>query len=271
MESKMIFARTDEALLLPLYVATAGYWTHQEATVRPYGFPDFQIHQVLSGKGELAYNDHEAVVGPGDIFFLFPEIPHRYVPISSRWEVAWVSFNGREASQLLSFARINGSGISQLKDRELLPSIRQMLELEIDDSRIEFERSKLMYNLLLDLRQELIVPTGEALDEERIRPALRYIHRNLHREMSLKNIASAAKMSPQYLCRLFQKTMSMRPMVYVNQERINRSKNLMFSERSKKLYEIAQAVGFDNSSYFSVVFKRYTGMSPEQFKKLHGL
>jgi len=271
MESKIIFARLADALLLPLYVTTVGYWEHQEETIREGGFPDFQIHQVLSGKGELAYRNYETVVGPGDIFFLFPDVPHRYTPISSQWEVAWVSFNGREASQLLSFARINGSGVSQLKNHKLLPALKQMLHLDNEDSTTEFERSKLLYSLLLDLKGELIVPAGEAQDEEKIRPALLYIHNHLNKPLSLQKIADAASLSPQYLCRLFQKTLSMRPMEYINQERINMSKKLMFSKRSKLLYEIAQEAGFDNASYFSAVFKRYTGLSPEQFKKLHGL
>ncbi|WP_456093807.1 hypothetical protein [Paenibacillus bouchesdurhonensis] len=55
--------------------------------------------------------------------------------------------------------------------------------------------------------------------------------------MQLSELAEVISVSPQYLCRLFQNTMQLRPMVYVNQQRINRSKQLMFSERDKKIYE----------------------------------
>ncbi|MFD2114493.1 AraC family transcriptional regulator [Paenibacillus yanchengensis] len=271
MKSKMSFPRIEESLLLPLYVTSVGYWEHQDETVRPFGFPDFQIHQVLSGKGELQYLNDEKVVGPGDLFVLFPEVPHRYVPLSSKWEVAWVAFNGREAGQLLSYARINGSGISQLKTTTILQSLQELLMLDDEDNDAEINRSKLIYTLLLDLKKELIGSANEIHDEERLRPALQYIHNHLHRNLNLQEIASAAHMSEQYLCRLFKKTLAMRPMEYINQERIRFSKRLMFKKRSKKLYEIAQEVGYDNASYFSAVFKKYSGMSPEQFKKLHGL
>ncbi len=271
MSSKLIFARMDEALLLPVYVTTVGYWEHQEETIREEGFPDFQIHQVLSGRGELEYEGFEHSLGAGDLFFLFPDISHRYYPVSSKWETVWVSFNGREASQLLSFARINGIGVSRLKEEKLLEPIEKMLHMDEGDQRTEIERSKLMYQLLLDLKYDLQTPAGEAVDEERIRPAIQYIHQHLHKAMSLQEIADAASMSAQYLCRMFQKTIAMRPMEYVNRERIAQCKKSMFSKRSKKLYEIAQEAGFDNASYFSAVFKRYVGMSPEQFKKLHGL
>ncbi|MNW17971.1 HTH-type transcriptional activator Btr [compost metagenome] len=60
-------------------------------------------------------------------------------------------------------------------------------------------------------------------------------------------------------------------MEYVNRERINRSKELMFRESDIKMHEIAQRVGFDSPSYFSSVFRRIEGLSPEQFKKIHGM
>ncbi|MNG14784.1 HTH-type transcriptional activator Btr [compost metagenome] len=63
----------------------------------------------------------------------------------------------------------------------------------------------------------------------------------------------------------------MRPMEYVNQQRVNRSKQLMFHAPERKMYEIAKQVGFENASYFCSVFRRKTGMSPDSFKKLHGL
>lgn len=63
----------------------------------------------------------------------------------------------------------------------------------------------------------------------------------------------------------------MRPMEYVNRERINKSKEWMFREPGMKMHEIATRVGFDNASYFSSVFKRISGMSPEHFKKFHGM
>lgn len=47
----MVFCAVDDTLQLPLYATTIGYWEHQEETARSAGFPDYQLHQVLSGKG----------------------------------------------------------------------------------------------------------------------------------------------------------------------------------------------------------------------------
>ncbi|WP_410772146.1 AraC family ligand binding domain-containing protein [Fontibacillus sp. BL9] len=272
MKDAFLFSQTEEATGLPVFMTTVGYWQHQSDTIRPSGFPDYQLHQVLGGQGRLVLGEEEYLVGPGDIFFLFPGIPHHYTPVSAQWEIAWVSFHGREASQLLSYAGIERSGVVKLRSEALMKGLEQMLSMEGKDAAdFEVECSKQLYSLLLDLKKLLIEPTGRNEELERMKPVLRYIAQHLHRPLPLAELAEVASVSPQYLCRLFQKTMKMRPLYYVNQERVSQSKKLMFSERNKKIYEIAHQVGYENSSYFCAVFKRHTGMSPEDFKKLHGL
>lgn len=55
-------------------------------------------------------------------------------------------------------------------------------------------------------------------------------------------------------------------MEYVNRERINRSKELMLQNPRLKLREVAASVGIDSPSYFSSVFRKIEGISPEQFR-----
>lgn len=272
MKSRIIFGKTEETSRLPVFMTTLGYWEHQDETHRPAGFPDYQVHQVIQGQGSLILGEEEFLVGPGQAFFLFPGIPHKYMPVSDRWELAWVSFQGREASQLLAYAGVNGSGVGRLRTSTLLAPLYRMLEAEETGTEdFETECSKQLYNLLLDLKKELIEPAAKNDELERMRPVLTYIAQNLSRPLPLGELAEIAGVSPQYLCRLFQKTLKLRPLAYINQERVNLSKKLMFTERGKKIYEIAQRAGYENSSYFCAVFKRYTGMSPEEFKRMHGL
>lgn len=47
--------------------------------------------------------------------------------------------------------------------------------------------------------------------------------------------------------------------------RIEKAKEYMETS-DKKVYEISQAVGFEDTGYFSRVFKKYTGMSPKEYK-----
>ncbi|MEG1075436.1 MAG: helix-turn-helix transcriptional regulator, partial [Ruthenibacterium sp.] len=53
---------------------------------------------------------------------------------------------------------------------------------------------------------------------------------------------------------------------YVMRERMERAKVLL-QDPTCKIYEVAAAVGYKNSTYFSKVFKDYTGFNPKDFKK----
>ncbi|AZK48402.1 AraC family transcriptional regulator [Paenibacillus lentus] len=271
MESKMIFCNLHETVLLPVYATTLGYWRHQPETVRSDGFPDYQLHQVIEGKGELIIRDESYIVGPGDAFLLYPGISHCYAPISRQWQVAWVSFNGREAGNMLLHAGISESGPRKLKEEGWLPVMKQLLLLNENEAFAHLEYSKLLYALLMDLKRTLQLPMNQDYEMARIKPVLEYVDGHLHRALQLSDLAEVISVSPQYLCRLFQNTLQLRPMVYVNQQRINRSKQLMFSERDMKIYEIARRVGFENTSYFCSVFRKISGMSPKEFMRLHGL
>lgn len=272
MEGKYIFCSQDETSGLPVYATTVGYWEHQIETERLEGFPDYQIHQVLDGFGEVDVNGKIYKVEPGDVFFLYPNVPHAYRPLNQKWKVSWVSFNGREADQMLLFAGIGESGTGKLKTNKLVRPLEQMLTVERDNEQeTNLERSKLLYGLLIDLKYQLLSPSNPDQEFDRIKPVLQYIENNLQRTMTLAELAGAASVTPQYLCRIFQQTMKIRPTEYINQQRIKRSKQLMFQYPHMKMYEIAGRVGFESSSYYGAVFRKLTGMNPEAFKKLHGL
>ncbi|WP_341347388.1 AraC family transcriptional regulator [Paenibacillus sp. FSL H3-0469] len=272
MDSMMIFCEMEDMLLLPLYATTIGYWEHQGEMARPAGFPDYQLHQVLGGKGEVNIRGKSYLAEAGDLFCLYPDVPHSYTPLSREWELAWISFNGREAAQMLLYAGIRESGVGRLRAEPILAPLEEMLTLssgnELQDN---LERSKLLYALLLDLKRSLLPASNEDNELARMKPVLQYIELHLHRPLLLKELAEVASVSPQYLCRLFQRTVRERPVAYINKQRVNRSKQLMFSSRGQRIYEIAQRAGFENVSYFCAVFKRITGMQPEEWRGLHGL
>ena len=50
---------------------------------------------------------------------------------------------------------------------------------------------------------------------------------------------------------------------------ITRAKELLIMEHDRKVQEIAHDVGYTDSSHFIVMFKKLTGMTPVEFRKLH--
>ena len=95
--------------------------------------------------------------------------------------------------------------------------------------------------------------------------AKQFVHLNISKNISLKIISDYLGFSPSYFSRLFSQVTGQCFIDYVTQEKINLASNLIKSS-NKKIYEIAETVGYDNVHYFSRVFKKTTGVSPMKYK-----
>lgn len=96
--------------------------------------------------------------------------------------------------------------------------------------------------------------------------AKNYVNEHYAKPISLKNICSELYISESYFSSLFSQETGVGFANYVNEVRIEKSKELLkYSNDSLKV--IALKVGFSSPSYFNKVFKSITGMSPLEFKK----
>lgn len=75
-------------------------------------------------------------------------------------------------------------------------------------------------------------------------------------------------MNENYLGKLFHKQTNEKFSQYVMRSRMEKAKDLIISN-DYKIYEITERIGFaDNTQYFSQVFKKYTGYTPSEYKKI---
>jgi AraC-like DNA-binding protein len=72
-------------------------------------------------------------------------------------------------------------------------------------------------------------------------------------------------MSSDYLTYCFRKEMGLTPVIYLNRYRINKARQLLV-ESNQSITEIALAVGFSDSGYFSRLFRREVGIPPESYR-----
>ncbi|HEX8575045.1 MAG TPA: DNA-binding response regulator [Flavobacterium sp.] len=100
----------------------------------------------------------------------------------------------------------------------------------------------------------------------RMQKVIRYIHANLDSKLYLSNLAAIAEMSTFHFARTFKMHLEMTPSQYSLKCKIERAKALL-AETQLNVMEVALETGFDNQSYFSQVFKKSTGMTPEYFRK----
>jgi two-component system response regulator YesN len=95
-----------------------------------------------------------------------------------------------------------------------------------------------------------------------------YIRLNIQDpDLSLSNISQVFFVNASYLSRIFKKEVGINLMEYITKLRIDRAK-MLIKNSQLKAYEIAEKVGIPDPSYFSTCFKRYTGLSVSEYKKV---
>lgn len=91
-----------------------------------------------------------------------------------------------------------------------------------------------------------------------------YIEKCYHEDMTLEKIAAKLHVNRNYLSHLFKRITGEPFVTYFNKFRIQKAKELI-ATGNYMVYEVSEMVGFQNSTYFSQVFKSITGCSPSEY------
>lgn len=96
--------------------------------------------------------------------------------------------------------------------------------------------------------------------------AIEYIEKNYTSEVSIDELCKELNINKCYFCNIFKKETGMTFVNYLNNYKIEKSKNLL-KNPNLSLLDIAMAVGFNNQSYYSTVFKKITSQTPLEFRE----
>lgn len=120
--------------------------------------------------------------------------------------------------------------------------------------------------------QEIVEAFTESLfhyvpsqNSELIKKAMSYISKHFNEPLTLEDVALEVHLHPSYFSTMFKQSTGSSFKEYLNMVRIEESKRLL-SNTDFPIIDIAVAVGFEDQSYFSKVFKKYTGLTPKQFR-----
>lgn len=102
-----------------------------------------------------------------------------------------------------------------------------------------------------------------------IKRATRYINQNYMNKVTLEEVASVVHMSPNYFSKIFKEEVGINFATFLNRVRVDGAKKLL-AAGEMSMIDVAYLAGFEDQSYFSRVFKKYTGLSPKTYKELEG-
>ncbi|PYG89758.1 two-component system response regulator YesN [Ruminiclostridium sufflavum DSM 19573] len=99
-----------------------------------------------------------------------------------------------------------------------------------------------------------------------LRKAIDYIHEHYNEQVTLNEVAENIYVSTFYISRMFKKELGISFVDYLNDVRIEKAKELL-KDVKYKTYEVAEMVGIPDPHYFSKIFKKYSGMTPSEYKE----
>lgn len=256
---------------LPFQLIGAGCDFYQYPIERPFGFPVYQWIQTIRGRGVLQAPGVQAEAGTHQGLLLYPDEEHTYHAVEEPWYVHWISFSGHHIPSMLHYLDMNDTGVYGISDSTITASrIRKALSILQSDYPLRgIDGSAIIYQILLDFLKHIQHPGEESreTDVSRLKPALDLIEAEMHRPLSLHDLAGSVGVTPQYFCDLFRSITSRRPTEYVNQRRVDRAKELLLREPKTRIHDIGKRVGFESDSYFSTVFRKYEGISPRTYRE----
>ncbi|MDR1058609.1 MAG: helix-turn-helix domain-containing protein [Treponema sp.] len=177
----------------------------------------------------------------------------------------YIQFRAIELVVLLSRAAFStDSEDPQERDKALLEANNQYLQRIETSGSIE-ELKKNLYHIMESMSGRIFSFQGFR-HASALRKAERFIWDNYTRKISLEEIATASELSAPYFSTIFKEEMGENFSTYLNRLRIERAAALL-RETTMSLNDIAAGCSFEDQSWFSKIFKYYTGMSPGKYRK----
>ncbi|MBQ9119830.1 MAG: helix-turn-helix transcriptional regulator [Lachnospiraceae bacterium] len=259
---------------LPFYLTGIGGSEFQYHITRMDGYHWHQILFSAHGTGILKFDNITMTVAEGNYFFLPAGYPHEYYTEAPPWDVRWIAFDGYACAHVLGQFHMTKPIIIKPQDSTALQNMYNKMFTSQKSDRIYCDHScsGLVYDYLLEFYRIMDHKTNKGRsDRNRILlPVLDYIDEHFRSDFPLTVLAEQAGISSQHLCRVFKETMNMRPNEYLTQRRLQEAKRLL-QQNELPISEIAIQSGFPNAGYFSTVFKRSEGLTPQEYKLHIGL
>lgn len=251
----------------PLLVNCAG----NIATALPFttdntaGREDYYLLYMAAGTMRLRLPDGEHTLTTGDTVLFPPHFPYHYVyeggtPLS----YLWVHFTGSYAATLLSslgFAPLpclHGTG----QNDRIVSVFRSIFAAFEEKSRLQKHELAVALEQLLVTVALSITPEAESRTLER---SVRYIHAAYNTDIRIPDLARMENLSNSRYIALFGKQMGVPPSAYIIRLRMGAARDLLHGT-DMSVKQIGALVGYDDAHFFSRVFKKHVGISPQAFR-----
>ncbi len=246
----------------------------RKISVMHYHEDKYELYYLINGTVSYLVGNNNYFMKPGDLILIPPQVPHGTDTQDCMYnERIVLSFHEAEIDEyILNYV----SDLCQNHVINLPSNCLPKVDEIIDKIRKEFETSNFysahmirfhLSELLLYLHRNRYKSTPKSQDIKTVvQEVSQYIFDHYNEDLSLETLSQKTNLSEFYLSRKFKADTGISISEYINYVRITNAKKLL-KEPFSTITEVAFACGYNDSSYFTATFKKFTGMTPLKFSK----
>ena len=231
------------------------------------------LHYVYCGKGLLTINQKHYKLAQGSCFILGPGKPHLYASDEmSPLGLIWIEFFGSNTADLLNIILSKHIHVLHLPYTEIILSkLVTLLHLfNANQSPNPLVISEQLYSFIIHVIDQALLYYEEASHLFPILPphiqyTLTYIDTHFQEKLKITDLAKLVKCSPSYLSRTFSTHLGVSPYQYILVKKIEYALLRLLTENATAS-ELAEELGFVDTTHFTKVFKRITGKNISNYK-----
>lgn len=246
------------------------YITRSSKMLREEGRLDFQILYIIKGKGSFSIGQNIMDVQEGSVVIYHPGEMQQYTYSSEdNTEVYWIHFTGYGAEEFLKKAGLWNKPIYTIGiDTTIIELYKKIIyELQLKRQLYELTASTACLELaaLMGRKSLEVKNSFQGKKDEKIYRVIEELHSSYNVKWSISELSNMCNLSAFQFIRNFKAHTGMTPIDYLIKIRIDKAKEFLLSS-SLSINEISEILGYENAFYFSRIFKRKEGVSPEKYR-----
>ena len=226
---------------------------------------------VLSGEGELSYEEQTYQLSEGDCVFIDCRKAYSHSTSDNLWSLQWCHFYAPSLPAV--YAKYKERGGRRVFHPDDLASFTSILtdlyDLASSSDYIRDMRINESLSALLTLFMEQSWhPESKTVSRKRLElvEIKNYLDEHYTEKIVLDDLSEKYYINKYYLTKIFKETYGSTINGYIIAKRITRAKQLLrFTDMT--VDEIGAAVGMGDANYFSRTFRKVEGISPREYRK----
>ena len=256
---------------------------HKRYVMNTHWHKECEIIRVLDGSFLINSNGKTHNATKGSIYFVNSGSIHSGIPTDCVYECIVFDMASLLQRNPLANKAINDLidyrkeilNIYEDKEDEAYKTLLQLFSL-VKEKKQGYELQTYgTFYIFLGLVEQFNLYRDKALKASnnrklisKVKEVFFFIEQHYSEDISIDDMAKAINMSDKYFCRFFKEVTQKTPNEYLNWFRIECACNKIKSS-NESLASIAYGCGFNDSSYFVKVFKKYINMTPKEYAKLY--